>query len=368
MVVNYEENNLVNLSNSILKYFDVKTFHKTLNNLDKILENNNYKNVVLFVCDGLGFYNLKELLKNEDFLNKQEIFKLSSVFPPTTAAATTTLLSGLTPSEHHWFGWDMYFKDTDETISVFLNKIKDTKISPKINVVDRDYMKYKNIVDLINENSNNSAYFAYPFSLDNKCLNIDEVIERIKKLTKENTKKFIYAYIENPDKLMHKYGINSKEVIEEVQSINKKIEKLSKELKNTLILVTADHGLINTETILLKKSLPEMYKMLERTTSIEPKCVGIKLKEKRKKEEFIKLYEENLKSDFKLLNQEEVIKSKLFGNEDSSYLRDNIGDYLLIGTKNKLLIDNNEVPNFKAGHAGFTKEELTVPLIIIDCK
>ena len=368
MVVNYEENNIVNLSNSILKYFDVEPFHNTLENLDKLLEEKKYKNIVLFVCDGLGFYNLKELLDKEDFLRSKKTIKLSSVFPPTTAAATTTLLSGLTPSEHHWFGWDMYFKDTNETISVFLNKIKDTETSPKINVIDKYYMKYKNIIDLINENSSNKAYFAYPFSLDNKCLNIDEVIERIKKLTKENTKKFIYAYIENPDKLMHKYGIDSKEVYEEVKSINNKIENLSKDLKDTLILVTADHGLINTETVLLKNSLTKIYNMLKRTTSIEPRSVGIKLKDNVKKDDFIKLYKKELEKDFKLLTGEEVIKSKLFGNCDSSYLRDNIGDYLLIGITNKLLIDNEYVPNFKAGHAGFTKKELTVPLIIIDCK
>ena len=95
MVVNYEENNLVNLSNSILTYFDVKTFHNTLEYLDKLLEEKKYKNVVLFVCDGLGFYNLKKLLKNDDFLRNKEIYELSSVFPPTTAAATTTLLSVL---------------------------------------------------------------------------------------------------------------------------------------------------------------------------------------------------------------------------------------------------------------------------------
>ena len=368
MVVNYEENNLVNLSNSILKYFDVKPFHNTIDSLDKLLEEKKYKNIVLFVCDGMGYYNLNEILTKEDFLRNKKIMELSSVFPPTTAAATTTLLSGLTPSEHHWFGWDVYFKDTNETISVFLNKIKDTEQNSKINVMDRDYMKYKNIIDLINETTSNKAYFAYPFSKENKCLNIEEVINRIKLLTKEDSKKFIYAYIENPDKLMHKYGIDSKEVIEEVKSINKKIENLSKKLKDTLILVTADHGLINTETILFKDSLPKMYEMLERTTSIEPRCVGIKLKENVKKEDFIKLYEKELEKDFKLLTQEEVIKNKLFGEEDSSYLRDNIGDYLLIGKTNKLLIDNEIVPDFKANHAGVTKEELVVPLIIIDCK
>ena len=369
MEVNYEENNLVNLSNSILKYFGVKPFHNTLDIIDKELEEQQYKNVVLFVCDGLGYYNLKKLLKPDSFLkvmNKER--KISSVFPPTTTAATTTLLSGLTPSEHYWFGWDMYFEDTNETISLFQNLIKDTKKKPKLKVLNRSYMNYKNIVDLINENTDNSAYFAYPFSKKNKCMNIDEVINRIKNLTLIDEKKFIYAYIENPDKLMHEYGILSNKVKEEVYNINEKIEKLSQELKDTLIIVTADHGLIPTKSLILSRDLPEMYEMLERTTSIEPRSVGIKLKKSVKKEKFINLYNQEFIYDFKLLTVEEAIKSHLFGLKDSKYLRDTIGDYLLIATNNMALFYDENAPKFKANHAGLTKKELEVPLIMIDCK
>ncbi|MBR3660404.1 MAG: alkaline phosphatase family protein [Bacilli bacterium] len=369
MEVNYEENNLVNLSNSILKYFGIKPFHNTLDVLDKELEENKYKNVVLYVCDGLGYYNLKKVLKSNSFLKqKNQNRKISSVFPPTTTAATTTLLSGLTPSEHHWFGWDMYFKDTDETTSLFLNLIKDSSTKSKLNVLDREYMNYKNIVDLINENTNNLAYFAYPFSKDNKCLNIDDVNNRIKELTKKEGKKFIYAYIENPDKLMHKYGIFSQEVKKEIYNINEKIEKLSQELHDTLIIVTADHGLIPTKSIILSRDLKEMYDMLERTTSIEPRCVGIKLKKEIQKEEFINLYKKELLNDFKLLTVEKAIESHLFGLKDSIYLRDTIGDYLLIATNNIALFYDEKAPKFKANHAGLSKEELEVPLIMIDCK
>lgn len=368
MEVQYDKNNLVNLSNSILKYFDIKTYHPTILEIDKILNKNHYKNVILFVCDGLGYYNLKKLLGKDSFLKSCPMLKIYSVFPPTTTAATTTLLSGLTPAAHHWFGWNMYFKDSNETISLFLNKTKEKEEIPKINITDRKYMKYKNIVELINENSKNSAYFAYPFSSDNKCMDIDDVCERIKELSKIDSKKFIYAYIENPDKLMHQYGIYSKIVKEEVKKINDKIEKLSKEIKDSLILVTADHGLISTKYITLKTDLRELYDMLERTTSLEPRCVGIKLKNNVKKEDFLNLYNQKLINYFKLLSQEEVITKKIFGNEDSSYLRDTIGDYLLIATKNISINYNETEPKFKATHAGLTKKELTVPLLIIDCK
>ena len=367
MEVNYNENNIVNLSNSILKYFNIKPFHNTIPKLDKILETNKYKNVVLLVCDGLGYYNLNELLPLDSFLKRNNKFILSSVFPPTTAAATTTLLSGLTPSEHNYLGWEMYFKDTNETIEIFKNKIKGTNQEPIKKIQDRDYMNYKSIIDLINENKEYKAYYAYPFSNTNKCFNLDEIIDRIKKLSNDDSKKFIYAYIENPDKLMHKYGIYSKEVQEEVKIINEKIEQLSKELKDTIILVTADHGLISTKNIIIKENIPELYNMLERTTSLEPRACGIKLKENINHQEFLNIYNKYLSQEFILMTPDEVLKNKIFGEKESNIIKDNVGDYLLIGINkyNLLYVDN--FLNYKANHAGFTKKELMVPLIIIKC-
>ena len=368
MEVNYEKNNIVNLSNSILKYFGVLNVHNTLKELDNILNKNKYKNVVLLVCDGLGYYNLKELLPKNSFFRQQQILNISSVFPPTTAAATTTLLSGLSPSEHHWFGWDMYFKDTNETVSLFLNKIKDSNKDSLKKILDKKYMQYKSIIELINEKHPNSAYYAYPFSKDNKCLNLDEVIERIKKLCKEDSKKFIYAYIENPDKLMHHYGIYSKIVKDEVEIINDKIEELSNNLKDTLLLITADHGLISNKSINIKREIPKLYNMLERTTSIEPRACGLKLKNKNNIEEFISIYKEYLEKDFLLMTTDEVIDNHIFGDNDSKYLRDAIGDYLLIGITNKSLIYSETPSHFKANHAEYTKKEMYVPLIIIESK
>ena len=368
MEVNYENNNIVNLSNSILKYFGINTFHNTLEEIDNLLNKSKYQNVILFICDGLGFYNLKTIITKNKYLRKNLISSLESVFPPTTTAATTTILTGLTPSEHNWCGWDMYFKDSNETISLYLNKVKGLDKSPQLNIKDRTYMNYKTIVDLINEKTNNLAYYAYPFSNENKCMNIDEVINRIIKLTKEKKKKFIYAYIDNPDKLMHKYGIYSKIVKDEVNNINNKLENFSKKLKDTVIFVTADHGLIKTKNINLKKDMNEIYNMLERTTSIESRACGIKLKENVRKEEFIKLYNKYLKNDFKLLTVEEVLNINLFGDKKSIYLKDAIGDYLLIGITDKSLNYDENAPQFIANHAGFTKEELMVPLIVLDCK
>lgn len=366
-VIDYN-NSIVSLTNSILKYFELEPFHKTLSDLDKILDSKKYKNVVLFVCDGMGSNNLDNILNENSFLRKNKIKDITSVFPPTTTSATTSLLTGKMPTEHNWYGWDIYFKDKDETISLFLNKTKEKNELPKLNVLDRNYMKYESIIDLINNKTKNKSYYAYPFYKENPCKNLDEVIEEIKKQVIKPNKKFIYAYIESPDKEMHHFGISSNGVKEQVSIINQKIESLSKELKDTLIIITADHGQVDTKTIILKSDLPDIYNMLERTTSLEARCCGIKLKENESHDKFKDLFNKYLTDDFICLTPDEVINSKLFGENDNNYLRDTIGDYLLIGIQDKAINYDEDSPIFIGNHAGLTKEELLVPLITIDCK
>ena len=108
--------------------------------------------------------------------------------------------------------------------------------------------------------------------------------------------------------------------------------------------------------------------MLERTTSLEARCCGTKLKENESPDKFKDLFNKYLKDDFICLTPDEVINSKLFGENDNNYLRDTIGDYLLIGIQDKAINYDDTSPIFIGNHAGLTKDELLVPLIIIDCK
>ena len=75
----------------------------------------------------------------------------------------------------------------------------------------------------------------------------------------------------------------------------------------------------------------------------------------------------HLKYDFDLLTYEKVLKLKLFGKNSNQYLKDTIGDYLIVAKKNISLNYDDTSPIFKASHAGLTKDELDIPLIVIDC-
>lgn len=55
-----KDKSLVNVANSILKHFDIKTFHTTYEKLDEVLAKNKGKTIVLTLLDGLGDTILKE--------------------------------------------------------------------------------------------------------------------------------------------------------------------------------------------------------------------------------------------------------------------------------------------------------------------
>ncbi len=366
-----EGENLVNLSNSILKEMGVQELNETFKDIDKQLSKKNYRNIILLIYDGMGSSILNKYLSKEEFLQKHKQRDISSIFPATTVAATTSILTGLEPAEHGWLGWDMYFEDDDETISVFRNTIKDTERPAKHKVKERPDMVYKTIIDRINEQTKNQAYIVWPFDKEKPCNTLDEINSRIIDICKSKNeanknKKFIYAYYDNPDKIMHQEGFNSINVKNEMIKINQKTEELYKQLPpESLLIITADHGHIECtyETISENK---DVYNMLARTTALEPRACVIKLKSNINKETFEKKFKETYKDKFKLYSKEEVIQNKLFGKKiKHSRVEENIGDYIAVATKDACLRYDEKGKTFKTYHAGITKDEMEIPLIMI---
>ena len=152
------DNCLVNLSNSMLNHFGAKISAPTLKMADVLLKKN-YKNVIVLLLDAMGISVIEQHLKPDGFFRSHLAGSYSSVFPPTTVAATTSVLSGLYPNEHGWLGWDMYFPELDKNVTVFTNTDQLTEGedgNPKDFVPAADYnvafkyTPYKNIITRIN--------------------------------------------------------------------------------------------------------------------------------------------------------------------------------------------------------------------------
>ena len=364
-------NCLVNLSNSILKAFGAETTAPTLEMADKLLEGDN-KNVVILLMDAMGTSVMEKHLAPDGFLRSHLAGTYSSVFPPTTVAATTSILSGLYPNEHGWLGWDVYYPELDKNVTVFTNTDQTTE-DENGNLIEPNpaadfhagfkYCPYKNIIDKINE-AGGKAYTSSPF-MEPFPQELDEVLGRIESLCKEPGRKFIYSYWPEPDHTMHLNGPDSAQAREVLTGLEKRLEEFSSGLSDTLLLITADHSQIECENHCLV-DYPEIMERLVRMPSIEPRTLSFRVKDVFK-EDFPETFRKAFGDKFWILTKEEIIEKKLFGiGKDHELFSDMLGDYICISVSDAaVFLTHAEMNMMPGGHAGLTKAELEIPLIAV---
>jgi len=362
VIPNYEEC-ITNLACSIMKNFDLKTNHNSLPLIDDILKKKS-KNVVVILYDGMGLNIMNKVLDANSFLVKHTLKGISSVSPSTTTAATTSIMSGLNPVEHGWLGWDLYIKPVNKIVTMFLNTIKDTDSLVADYNVSKKYYPYKTITEQINEKGLYHSKILFPFGED-FYTDIDDMNKRILQDCKKEGRQYIYAYYTDPDSTMHDFGTDSEKSIEVIKMINRKTEELCSKLSDTTVIVTADHGHINSEGILLT-DYPDFMDTLASDIWIEGRFSTFKVKENKEKL-FTDLFNKYFSEHFILKTKQEVIDEKIFGNgEENSLFRDSLGDYFALAISNKYFRYNEFSVNLKSMHAGFTEDEMIIPLIVIE--
>jgi len=382
---------LVNFAGSVIRHFGVKSDVKTIPMADRYLEKDR-KNVVVLLLDAMGISIIEKHLAPDGFFRSHLAGSYSSVFPPTTVAATTSILSAQYPSEHSWLGWDGYYPQLDKNVTVYLNIDQRQEVGspfsrggigecpidadghPSVEepVAAADYHvagKYNPFEDIVTKirKAGTDAFFSSPHA-DPPMPTVDDVLGRIKSLCDEPGKKFIYAYWNEPDHTMHLIGTVSPESHEMVVELEKKVEELVQGLSDTLFFITADHGHMDSENICILDH-PEIMKCLVRMPSIEPRVLNLFIKDEYK-EEFPALFKKEFGDRFALLKKDEVIAKKLFGpGTEHPNFRGMLGDYLAIAISDLSIFNTHkEMILMPGGHAGLTKEELEIPLIAIECE
>ena len=188
------DRSILSIAASILKHFGVTNCeHKSLPELDELLSKK-YKNVIVMLFDGMGASVLKEHLNEDDFLRQHYITDISSVYPSTTVAAVTAIESGYSPLETGWIGWDLYFDEIDENVTVFKNTLqKNGEPAAKYNVPLK-YIPYKRIFQRIEEvKGKKTSYYVSVFS-KYRSKSVHHICKTVYRLSKRRKQKYIYTY------------------------------------------------------------------------------------------------------------------------------------------------------------------------------
>jgi len=355
-------NCIANLPNSILKKFGVETVGDTLPLLDPYL-NKDYKNIVVILLDGMGKCILEKHLKESGPFRSHLAGIYKSVFLSTTTAATTSIMSGLEPCEHCWLGWDCYYPSIDKNVTLFLNVEQDTDKPAADYHVANTVTPYENVVTKLN-NAGKTAHLIAPFAPPHPN-SFECICKDIEDLCKEPGQKYIYAYWNQPDGLLHKYGSKSRRVHNNIKELEKAVAGLYEKCEDTLIIVTADHGHIDNKFKVLQK-YPKLMECLVRKPSLEPRVLNFFVKE-GKEEFFVQEFNRLFGDKFWLMPMEEAIEKNFFGTKPhNKEFRGMLGNYLAIATDNLTIYFNDE--RWVSMHGSLTEEEMLIPLIVFEEK
>ena len=167
---------------------------------------------------------------------------------------------------------------------------------------------------------------------------------------------------------MHMTGVDSEKTQGMFESLNQQVEALANKLKDdTLLIVTADHGLVDMHECIKINEYPEIDECLIMPPSIESRAASFFVKPHRKAD-FEKAFEKVCGRDFKLFTHADVFENHLLGfGTPHKKADDFVGDYLACATGDRFICymtPAGKEPDLIGQHAGLTDDEMMVPVIL----
>src|SRR3989344_165380 len=160
-----------------------------------------------------------------------------------------------------------------------------------------------------------------------------------------NSKKYVYAYWSKIDSLNHNYGVNSKKSEKHLKVLIKKLNIFIKNLrKDTTLIITSDHGFVNTpkDRVIKLEDHPKLKESLTLPLCGESRTVYCYV-HPSKADYFEKYVKENLSKYCNIYKSPDLIGKNYFGLfKPNPNLFNRVGDYILICKENYIIKDKLE--------------------------
>ncbi len=391
----YNGYNFSNINNTILSLFNINHSGKSL---DKKLYSNicGPKKVVFIYIDGLGYDSwINYLGKYKAFqeINRSGIVSpITALFPSTTAAASNTINTGLMPAEHGLFEWRLYIHQYDMVIKSlpFIPVYKQDKAKFSEMKPDPSILFYgKTFYEILKENGITSYVVSYADLLKSSYSKImysgakekkryDFLFEGFlilkKLLEKMKCNSYVFFYIEDPDKMEHRYGPGSPEHLEALHYIAEMFDNLIKNLagENISIIISSDHGFTPVNNKIYVSGVDDLMsirngKRIPETWS--PRDMSMYTGDPGK----LKLLLEcKLEGKADIITKSELLNSGILGSKspDEKYLS-RIGDVIILPYSGNTVwykYYEDDIIKDRGMHGGLSREEMIIPFSTINLK
>lgn len=340
------------------------------------------RRVLLIVIDGLG----AELLRNVGRGSQLEARAgntITSVYPPTTASAITTFMTGLAPQQHGLTGWFMHFRRLGAVTAVlpFVPRYGRKPMSGEgvdlasllccPSFFDRIKAQSATLQPAAIADSDFSRHLAQgaeriPYTT------LAEFANRLQAYCRgESSAAYMYAYWSDLDRLAHIHGPSSDAVKVHYDEIDAALSAIIKvcEHSGTLLIITADHGFIDSgaEERIDLENHPGLADTLSLPLCGEPRTAYCYVRH-RSAQAFEKYIDRELAQVATWLPSHRLIDDGWFGvGKPHAELAARIGDYTLLMRGRYTIRDRvagERDIHLNGVHGGTSAAEQYVPLIL----
>ncbi|NEO63700.1 MAG: alkaline phosphatase family protein [Moorea sp. SIO4G2] len=365
-----------------------------------------YDKVILIFVDAFGWRFFQDYVEQSEFLKRFVVegvaSKLTTQFPSTTAAHVTTIHSGLPVGESGVFHWFYYEPLLDDIIAPLMFSFAGDKQRGTLQttgISEQSLFPTQTLYQKLQQYGVKSYCFQHynyaysPFSQavcdGATTIPYKTIPEALVNLTEaavaESQKSYFFLYLDIVDGIAHKYGPDSLQFQAEVSTLLLTMERLlyqnvAGKLKNTLLLITADHGQIEISpetTIYLNKLTPSIEQFIKRNAQGKLLVPAGSCRDM-----VLYIQEDHLDKVYDLLTEQladratvcrttTLLEQGYFGTgELSPLLLNRLGNLVILPHKYETVwwYEEERFEQHKLGaHGGLSKEEMETILLAIDC-
>jgi hypothetical protein len=384
----YDTFNLRNIKSIVGKVFGVNSLVTSALPDEVVDDYDGVEKVFLVVMDGFGYDRLLSHVRNQDstlseLVTHGVLKPFTSPFPATTSTSLTSIFTGLTPAEHGILGYQMFSQEYGCVVNtlemkpvygysseVEIAKDLSRRVKPWMPVLQMHGVRTLIVTkgSIIGSGLSRVIHAdqdVTPYMLES------EMMVKCRRILEQPGPVFLILYYSGVDTLEHKYGPHSEEVTSEIQSFEFLLKTMFDRLsdaakKETLIMLTSDHGVCETKKTLYVKDYPEIANRLQLPPVGDSRAAFLFAKQ-GEAENLRDAFEKN-QEGFKTVPSTLLIDSGAFGQVvDVSALQSAVGDFTALSKGPNALsypyFEDDRKRIQRGGHGGMTAEEVIVPLL-----
>jgi hypothetical protein len=320
------------------------------------------RSVVLLVVDGLGWDQIVTRGAALPTLSSFEGSSITSVAPSTTAAALTSITTGVAPSQHGLIG---YRVRVDGAVLNALSWQIDGRNPPDPRAVQRHAPFRGRDVPVVTKSEFRRTGFTEAHLRGTRLEGwraVSSLVEQCRQLVAAS-EPFVYAYYPGVDEVAHAHGLGDGFFDAEVEFADRLVGDLVAALPDdTAVLVTADHGQVDLR--------PESWLELGALADLVDACSGDArfryLHARRGTADELTAAARELHGEHAWVrSRDELLADGWLGPEPPLVVRRRLGDVVLAARDAWTFIDPalpREV-RLRSAHGSLTAAEMEVPLL-----